>query len=95
MADITIVQEHSLTPTQAREAAQRVADKMAKEYELTCQWQGETLHFERGGVEGTLTLEPARALLHIKLGFLFSAFSASIESKVAENMLKVFGGRAV
>ncbi|MES2740224.1 MAG: polyhydroxyalkanoic acid system family protein [Pseudomonadota bacterium] len=94
MADITIVQEHSLTPTQARAAAQRVADKMAQQYDLACQWQGDVLRFERSGVEGTLTLEQASAQLHIKLGFLFSAFSSSIESQVADNMVKVFGTRA-
>jgi hypothetical protein len=30
----------------------------------------------------------------IELGFLFSAFSSRIESKVAENMKKVFGAKA-
>ena len=31
--------------------------------------------------------------MQIKLGFLFSAFAAKIESKVAENMKKVFAGK--
>lgn len=94
MADIHIVQEHSLTPKKAREAAQKVADKMAEEYELECEWEGDVLHFGRSGVEGSLTLEKKRAEMHLKLGFLFSAFSSRIEEKVAENMQKVFGGKA-
>ncbi|CDG84963.1 polyhydroxyalkanoic acid system family protein [Janthinobacterium agaricidamnosum] len=94
MADINIVQEHNLTPTKAREAAQKVADKLAEEYELACQWQGDVLHFERSGVEGSLTLAKTQAQMQLKLGFLFSAFSSRIESKIAENMKKVFGDKA-
>lgn len=94
MADIHIVQVHSLTPTKAREAAQKVADKMAAEYDLACAWDGDVLRFERSGVEGSLTLASRQAQMDLKLGFLFSAFSAKIESKIAENMQKVFGAQA-
>lgn len=93
MADIHIVQEHSLTPEKSRQAAQSVADKMAEEYDLACVWDGDVLRFERSGVEGTLTLAATRAEMRLKLGFLFSAFAAKIEAKVAENMHKVFGGK--
>lgn len=94
MADINIVQAHSLTPVKAREAAQQVADKMAEEFELACAWEGDVLRFERSGVAGSLTLEQHKAQMQITLGFLFSAFQSKIESKVAENMRKVFGGSA-
>jgi putative polyhydroxyalkanoate system protein len=90
MADIHIVQEHSLTPDMARAAAQKVADKLAGEFELACRWDGDVLRFERSGVEGALTLQQQRADMQIKLGFFYSAFSAAIESKVTENMRKVF-----
>lgn len=92
MADINIVQDHTLTPEKARGAAQLVADKMAEEFDLACQWDGDVLRFERSGVSGALTLLPHQAQMQISLGFLFSAFSAKIESKVAENMRNVFAG---
>jgi putative polyhydroxyalkanoate system protein len=94
MADIHIVQEHSLTPKKAREAAQKVAHKMAEEYDLECTWEGDVLHFERSGVSGSLTLAKKQAQMDLKLGFLFSAFAAKIESKVTENMREVFAGKA-
>ena len=90
MADITIVQEHHLTPKKAREAAQKVADKLADEFDLEYEWEGDVLHFERSGVQGSLTLDKAQAEIFIKLGFLMSAFASTIEAKVAENMKKVF-----
>ncbi len=93
MADISIVQEHKLTHKKAKEAAQKVADKIAEEYELECKWVGDVLHFERSGVKGSLAVEKKQALMKIQLGFMFSMFSAKIESKVAENMEKVFCGK--
>jgi putative polyhydroxyalkanoate system protein len=91
MADISIVQAHRLSAAKAREAAAKVADKLARDYDLACNWDGNVLRFERSGVQGALTLQERQAELDIKLGFLMSAFSAAIEAKVAESMRKVFG----
>jgi putative polyhydroxyalkanoate system protein len=91
MAEISIVQEHRLSPEQAREAAQKVADKLARDYDLVCEWEENVLRFERSGVQGALTLQEQQAEMVIELGFLMSAFAAAIEAKVAENMRKVFG----
>ena len=91
MADISIVQEHRLTPGKAREAAQKVADKIAAEYGLECAWQGDILHFERSGVHGSLALQAQQVAMNIRLGFLMSAFAPAIEAKVTEKMKAVFG----
>ena len=90
MADINIIQAHSLSPANARAAAQQVADKMARDYQLDCQWDANVLRFERSGVHGALTLGEQRAEMVIRLGMLMSMFSSTIEAKVAENMRKVF-----
>lgn len=91
MADINIVQAHSLNAEQARAAAQKVADKLAGDYQLSCAWRGDVLTFERSGVQGALTLLSQRAEMVISLAFPMSAFSAAIEAKVADSMRKVFG----
>jgi putative polyhydroxyalkanoate system protein len=90
MADISIVQAHSLSQEKAREAAAKVAHKLARDYDLACRWEGDVLRFERSGVQGALTLQAQKAEMNITLGFLMSAFSATIEAKVAESMRKVF-----
>ena len=92
MPDISITQAHSLSQTDARAAAQKVADKLAREYGLNCTWDGDVLRFARTGVEGALTLGERQAALRIKLGFLMSAFASTIEQKVVESMRKVFTG---
>jgi putative polyhydroxyalkanoate system protein len=90
MPDISITQPHSLSQPAARAAAQQVADKLVREYGLTCKWEGDVLRFARSGVEGALTLGERQAALRIKLGFLMSAFASTIEQKVAESMRKTF-----
>ncbi|XLZ72851.1 polyhydroxyalkanoic acid system family protein [Massilia sp. SR12] len=90
MSDINITQAHNLDPAQARAAAEQVAQRIAKEFDLACHWQGDTLKFGRSGVEGTLTLADSAAHMNIKLGFLMGAFKSAIEGKVTEKMRAVF-----
>jgi putative polyhydroxyalkanoate system protein len=90
MSEIKIVQEHSLSPEQARSAAQQVAQRISAEYGLECKWEGDVLRFGRSGVEGALTLEDQRAALRIRLGFFMAAFASAIEARVADKMRKVF-----
>jgi putative polyhydroxyalkanoate system protein len=90
MAEISIVQQHSLTPDAARSAADQVAQRMAAEYGLDCKWDGDVLRFERSGVEGALTLEGQSAAMRIRLGLFMGAFAPAIEAKVADKMRRVF-----
>ena len=90
MSEISIVQEHNLSPEQARAAAQQVAQRISAEYGLECKWEGDVLRFERSGVEGVLSLEDQRAAMRIRLGFFMGAFAPAIEAKVTEKMRKVF-----
>jgi putative polyhydroxyalkanoate system protein len=91
MADISIVQAHRLSAEQARAAAGKVADKLARDYDLACNWEGNVLRFARSGVQGALTLHEQQAEMTIQLGFLMGAFASAIEAKVAANMRTVFG----
>ncbi len=94
MADISITHAHKLTHKKAKVAAQKVADQMAREYEMASEWEGDVLLFRRSGVSGTLTVSEQDATLEIKLGFLLKAFAPTIEEKVAAKMKKVFSGKA-
>ncbi|WP_338848895.1 polyhydroxyalkanoic acid system family protein [Massilia sp. W12] len=94
MADISYTVDHTLSHDEALKAAQKVADDLAREYELSCEWDGDVLNFSRSGVKGNLTVTPDQACIEIKLGFLLSAFSGKIEEQVSKNMRKVFCGEA-
>jgi putative polyhydroxyalkanoate system protein len=92
MANVHIVQEHALTPKKAREAAEKVAAKLAEDFELDYAWEGDVLRFERSGVSGSLTLSKHKAEMELKLGFLYGAFAPMIEAKASEKMQKIFSG---
>ncbi|WP_420475824.1 polyhydroxyalkanoic acid system family protein [Noviherbaspirillum sp. ST9] len=94
MADIRITQAHKLPHKKAKAAAQKVADQMAEEYEMSSEWDGDVLKFKRSGVSGKLVVLEKEAHLEISLGFLFKAFSSTIEEKVAAKMKKVFSAKA-
>ncbi|OWW19653.1 polyhydroxyalkanoic acid system family protein [Noviherbaspirillum denitrificans] len=94
MADISIIQSHTLTHTKAKDAAQKVADQMAAEYEMNAEWDGDVLKFARSGVSGRLIVSDKDAHVEISLGFFFKAFASTIEQKVAAKMKKVFSATA-
>lgn len=94
MSDIRITQAHKLPHKKAKAAAQKVADQMATEYEMSSEWDGDVLKFKRSGVSGKLVVLEKEAHLEISLGFLFKAFSSTIEEKVAAKMKKVFSAKA-
>jgi putative polyhydroxyalkanoate system protein len=90
LSDILITQPHQLSLQQARDAAQQVAERMAEEFDMTLQWQGDLLSFERSGVSGSLAVGTAEAKLQITLGLFFQVFAAKIEEKAARHMKKMF-----
>jgi putative polyhydroxyalkanoate system protein len=94
MADISITQHHTLSQNKARDAAEKVAVQMAREYDMTLDWEGDVLYFRRSGASGALILGDRAVHLEINLGFLLKAFAPTIEEKVAAKMEKVFSSTA-
>lgn len=75
-----------MTPSLARRAADTVAAQLGREYGIQAQWRGDTLHFERTGVSGTLRLAPKELLIEVQLGFLLMAFRDSIAQAIERNL---------
>lgn len=94
MADIHITRSHAMPLKKAREAADRFADQLAEKFDLEAHWHGDTLHFSRAGVNGTLTLGRGSVEIRAKLGLLLSAFKSSFEGHIKDNLDRVFGEAA-
>jgi putative polyhydroxyalkanoate system protein len=90
MADIELRRVHNLGIEAAREAAERMADKLSRQFDLKGTWQGNVLRFERPGVTGSLTLGEKDLQLSVALGFLLKAMRASIEHAVEEQLDQLF-----
>ncbi len=82
MSDIDIRRKHTLPLPQAREAAEKVAKQLKREFALEYRWEGASLHFERPGVDGRLTVNGSDVHLRAKLGLLLAFLKPQIEGKV-------------
>jgi putative polyhydroxyalkanoate system protein len=91
MADISLQRKHKLGLKKAKEAAQKVADELADSFDMESEWQGNTLNFERSGVNGQLVVTKDGVSVDAKLGFLLSAFKPKIEEQINKNFDKYFG----
>lgn len=90
MADLHIHREHDLGLAGARKVAQQWAEHVEQEFDMECTTQegraGDTVHFTRSGVHGTLAVGANAFELHAKLGFLLGAFKGRIEAEIVKNL---------
>jgi putative polyhydroxyalkanoate system protein len=94
MADIHVSRNHTMPLKKAREAADKFAAQLAEKFDLESEWDGDTLHFRRTGVTGTLELTKGSVDIRARLGLLLSAFKASFEQHIGDNLDRVFGEAA-
>lgn len=79
---IDIRHPHSLPLDKARTAVEEVAQKLAERFDVEYNWDGDTLHFNRSGVDGRIALTPKDLHVTAKLGFLLSALQGPIEGEI-------------
>ena len=91
MPTIQLQRDHALGLKKAKAAAQPVADEMEREFGMSCEWDGNTLYFERTGVSGELSVSKSHIELTAELGFLLSAFKGRIEEQIHRNFDEYFG----
>jgi putative polyhydroxyalkanoate system protein len=92
MADIRIARPHGLPVSRAKAAAQAAADDLARDYAVTSRWQGDTLHFQRSGVQGSIEVSPSQIALEITLGILLKGFKSTIEKSVGKRLDELLAG---
>ena len=90
MANLHIHREHSLGLAGARKVAKQWAKEVHEEFDMECSVDegadGDTVHFTRSGVSGTLAVTANAFELDAKLGFLLGAFKGRIEAEIVKNL---------
>jgi putative polyhydroxyalkanoate system protein len=86
MSDIKYVRSHKLSLKAAKAVAQKTADDLAEEYDLKSEWEGDTLHFRRSGVDGQMEVTPSQIKLNVHLGFLLRPFRAKFEEHIERHL---------
>ncbi|WP_277052459.1 polyhydroxyalkanoic acid system family protein [Zestomonas thermotolerans] len=82
MSRIHVERPHSLGRAAARVKAEQLAERLAREYEVSYRWCGDTLEFRRSGADGRIEVGEDRVSVEIKLGLLLSALSGSIQREI-------------
>ena len=86
MASIDIRREHGKTPKQARALVDKTVHSIGKKFGLAHEWDGDTLHFKRSGVNGTIAVTKTEIVVHAELGFLLGAMKPMIEREIEEKL---------
>jgi putative polyhydroxyalkanoate system protein len=91
VADIEVRRAHGLGRDAARDAADRMMEKLAQRFGLRGAWDGDVLRFERPGVSGHLSIDDRNLHLAVTLGFLLRAMRTSIQGEVLRELDQLFG----
>lgn len=94
MADIDIRRSHDLGLKAARKAADQMAEDLAGKFGLSGGWTGNTHHFDRPGVTGSLHLTEKELHLTVKLGFLLKAMRGPLEAAIVRELDSLFARHA-
>lgn len=91
MPSIEISRKHDKPMAEARKAVEKVAKAVAKRFDVEYGWEGNTLHFERSGVNGHIGLAKGSVKVAVQLSFLLLAIRGAIESEIRRHLDQEFG----
>lgn len=91
MAAIDIHHPHTLGLEQARSALDDVARKLGERFQFESKWVGDTLHFNRSGVDGQIALAADAVQVKAKLGMMLSMLQGPIEAEIRRVLQEKFG----
>ncbi|NII10366.1 polyhydroxyalkanoic acid system family protein [Oleiagrimonas sp. C23AA] len=86
MPSIDISRSHSLGKEGARDVVEKVAARMQAKFDVSTHWEGDTLKFQRSGVDGAISVEPTHVNVSAKLGMLLSPLKPMIEQEIARKL---------
>ncbi len=82
MPSIDIKRNHDRPLADAKKSIQRVADHLSQKFGVECAWDGNTLNFERSGVDGHIKVGAKSVHVTANLGFLLMALKGPVESEI-------------
>lgn len=82
MSQIQIKRLHQRSQPDARKLADDVAADLAEQFDVAYEWEGDTLHFERPGINGQILVNDTHIEIDARLGLLLFALKPAIEKEV-------------
>ncbi len=93
MAQIIVERFHNLGRDAAREKAEELAARLAREFGVSCQWQGDVLAVRRSGADGRIEVREDSVKVLLNLGLLLSAMGSSIQGQIERALDKALAVR--
>jgi putative polyhydroxyalkanoate system protein len=91
MSHIDIRRKHSRPLKEARAAIERVAEHIAEKFDVEYGWNGNSMEFSRGGVDGHIAVSGKEVHVTATLGFLLFAITGPIEREIERYLDEEFG----
>jgi len=88
MSDIAFIRRHALSLPNARALVDKIADQLAAEHRLRSEWHGNTLRFERPGIQGQIHVAESKVRLDVTLGILLKPLKAAFVGHIERNFDK-------
>ena len=91
MSTIHIKHNHSLSDEETRERVDQIAKQLKSKYRGVYAWRGDSLHFRRSGVSGSVKLGAGYLELQIELGLMLTVRKSEIEAFIRRHIPTAMG----
>lgn len=82
MSHIDITAYHDMSLEKAQEAADALARDLAEKFDIDYGWDGDFIHFERTGVDGSIQINEQQIHIQARLGLLLTFMQGHIEDEI-------------
>jgi len=90
VATIKFSSPHAIGKDRAKEAVMTVVEDIDGKLDVEYEWDGDTVTFERPGIEGFINVRPEEVEVEIRLGLIYRPFKSKIESRIRDYFEKLF-----
>ena len=91
MATIDVRRAHTIGKDKARAAAESVAERLRDKIQISYQWAGDDLRFERTGARGAIHVTDREVHVEIDLSLVLRPMKGKIEGKVHKYLDEALG----
>ncbi|MDD0976034.1 polyhydroxyalkanoic acid system family protein [Pseudomonas fontis] len=82
MTQISVERKHNLGREAARQKAEALVDKLAREYDLKASWNGDRVEVKRSGANGSIQIGEDTIRVELKLGMMLSMMGGTIKGEI-------------
>lgn len=91
MSVIDVCAFHTMNKEQAQDAADELAQDLARKFDIDYGWDEDAIHFERPGVHGMITVGENEIRIKAELGFLLMMLKTRVEEEIIRYLEVHFG----